>query len=184
MRLRVGDRAPLIDVQDITGSRVYVPDTKGRQTLVAFVRFAACALCNFRVHALSMRKSSFDRLGLDVVIVTESETELVRATLARGAPYAFVSDSDLVLFKSYALETSIMGTLKSFGRSKEIELGREIMAKHEHEAPREGTWTRMPAEFLVDPSGVLKLAHYARDAGDHPDLDAIEALARGVSVAS
>jgi peroxiredoxin len=40
-----------------------------------------------------------------------------------------------------------------------------------------GSMTTMPADFLIDASGAIRLAYYGRDEGDHPPFDAIKRFA-------
>ena len=40
-----------------------------------------------------------------------------------------------------------------------------------------GSITSMPADFLVDRSGVIRVAYYGRDEGDHLDFEKVKRFA-------
>ena len=42
--------------------------------------------------------------------------------------------------------------------------------------PMKGSMTTMPAEFLVDREGIIQLAYYGADEGDHLDFEEVKAF--------
>ena len=58
MRIQPGQPAKNFTSQDILGHSVALPDYKGQRLMLSFYRYAACPLCNLRMHHLYFLKSA------------------------------------------------------------------------------------------------------------------------------
>src|SRR5688500_13096467 len=59
----------------IEGDTFRLSDLKGKKIFLSFYRNGACALCNLRVHEISVRQKDFDQAGIKIIAVFESSIE-------------------------------------------------------------------------------------------------------------
>ncbi len=78
MKLQHGMSAPAFETLDLFGNPISLVAYRGHPLLLSFLRNAACALCNLRVHQLIERHADFQRAGLAVVVVFESPAAAMR----------------------------------------------------------------------------------------------------------
>jgi peroxiredoxin len=177
MTIRPGDPTPPFSTHDIVGRPVDLTALRGGPVLLTFLRNAACALCNLRVHELIERHEAHRRAGLSVIAVFESPAESMREYVGRqDAPFPLVADPEATLYSRYAVESS----------AAKVEATMAMPATHERVAAaaalgfeltqQEGSnFLRMPADFLIGADGTVLVAHYAQHVSDHLPLDAIDA---------
>ncbi len=174
MKLTVGDAAPQFEVQDIHGARLRLPDYSGRLLLLSFYRYAACPLCNVRVHRLVEAYPDLHARGLELVAFFESPREsIVRYVGKQDAPFPIVADPDRATYRDYGVESSWMKFAKGAARLKDLaEASRLGLVK----LRPEGDPHLVPADFLIDPSLRIHTAYYGADIGDHLPLEDIKAF--------
>lgn len=176
MRLKSGDRAPDFASNDIFGKRFELSALRGKHVLLAFHRFSSCPFCNFRVHQLRTRFRNYSSQGLNVVTVFESSEANLREGVAKqDVPFPIISNPDLSLYRTYGVENSRLGVLKTMihaastaKEAKKLGLVQPI--------EKEGDITRMPADFLIDPQGRIQTAYYGNHMSDHVDFQVIDAF--------
>ncbi len=97
---------------------------------------------------------------------------------AHQPSFPVIADPTFDLYKTYDVEASWMGMLRSLRQ-----IGRIIQAARQGYWPKpwQGPVNRIPADFLMAPDGHLVDVYYGTDAGDHmpPDL-AVDAFIRFV----
>jgi peroxiredoxin Q/BCP len=179
LKLNVGDLAPPFQTQDIDGRSIDLSTPRKGLLLLAFHRFAACPFCNLRIHELTSRYDAYERKGLRAIAIFESSVPNLRTGLAnRKLPFPVVSDPKRALYQQYGVEHSVLGVLRTIPHmgavtSETKKLG--ITPRVE----REGSISRMPADFLITPAGRIHTAFYGTNMNDHLDFAHIEdALAR------
>jgi peroxiredoxin len=134
-------------------------------------------MCNLRVHQMIQRYPEFQRMGLDVVAVFESPVASIHAHVGKqDPPFPVIADPDAVLYDLYGVEESADKVQRTIARPETagiIRLAAEAGFRLAHE---EGAnMNRMPADFLIGPDGLVRLAHYAEFVTDHLPFAEIKA---------
>ncbi|KIL42356.1 hypothetical protein SD70_01755 [Gordoniibacillus kamchatkensis] len=179
--LQPGMTAPAFRTLDLYGNAVSLDDFRGRKVLLAFFRNSACALCNLRVHHFIGRNPDWQRLGMDVVAVFESPEASMRSYVgSQNAPFPLIADPRAVLYDLYGVETSEEKSQATISDPATHTLAAQAAAAGFALTPEEGSnFHRIPAEFLIDGQGIVRIAHYGRLITDHLPLETIDRFAAG-----
>ena len=98
MRLEAGARAPDFTATDWQGSALRLDDVHGRRWL-AFFRYAACPLCNLRVHQMVKRHAEFAERGLSILAVFQSTAgSIARYVGQQRPPFPLLADPEERLY--------------------------------------------------------------------------------------
>ena len=100
-----------------------------------------------------------------------------RHTEGHHAPFPILADEAGTFYQRYRVERSVAGTLKGMIFRAPTLL--RAMGKGYLPTSLEGSLTTMPADFLIDEQGVIEVAHYGTDDGDHLPLEAVRAFSQG-----
>lgn len=176
-KIAPGDTAPGFVLPAIDGGTFDLASLAGRPYLLSFFRFASCPFCNLRVHELVQR---FSELGgrASIVAVFDSPLEnLQRHAQRHAAPFPILADETGGTYRAYAIERSLSGTLK--GMTLRAPTLLRAMSRGYVPTSLKGSFTTMPADFLVDEAGVVQTAYYGRDEGDHLGFDVVVKFSRG-----
>ncbi|THF73178.1 redoxin domain-containing protein [Cohnella fermenti] len=180
-QLQPGMAAPAFRTVDQQGNFLSLEHYRGRKVLLAFMRFSACALCNLRVHRLIGRYPEWQRQGLDVIAVFESPEANLRTHVgAQNAPFPLAADPASQLYDLFGVETSEEKVRLTLADANTKNCVEEAAAAGFALTPEEGSnFHRMPAEFLIDENGIIRLAHYSRLITDQLALEEIDRFAAG-----
>ncbi|TBL79474.1 redoxin domain-containing protein [Paenibacillus thalictri] len=178
-QLQPGNAAPLFQTVDHNGSSVRLEQYRGRKMLLAFFRNSACALCNLRMHRLISRYPQWREQGLDVIAFFESpETSLHAYAGKQDAPFPLIADPQARIYNLYGVEVSeqkVQATISDTFTKSAIAQAEAAGFKLTHE---EGSnFHRIPAEFLIDEDGILRVVHYNRLITDDLPLETIDRFA-------
>lgn len=175
MKKKVGDKVSNIRLTALDGKLFDMDSLKGRPFMLSFFRFASCPFCNLRMHELVSR---FNELGgqFTVVAIFDSPLDNLREHADRHhSPFPVLADEQGTYYAQYSIERSILGVLKGmFFRMPTMMRG---MLKGYVPLKIKGSMTTMPADFLVDETGVIRRAYYGKDEGDHLPFDEIKQFA-------
>ncbi len=174
MRLTSGDRARRIRLPAIDGLTFDTESLEGKPFMLSFFRFASCPFCNLRVRELVSR---YDELGCDFSIVAVFDSpldNLMRHVQRHRAPFPILADADNAYYKAYGIEHSVVGVLK--GMFLRMPTMLKAMFAGYLPTTLKGSLTTMPADFLIDRDGVIQVAHYGADEGDHLPFDTVKAF--------
>ncbi|MGB9128889.1 MAG: redoxin domain-containing protein [Thiobacillus sp.] len=175
MKKKVGDKVSNIRLTGVDGAVFDLSSLKGRPYMLSFFRFASCPFCNLRMHQLVSR---FDELGgrFTVVAIFDSPLDNLREHTDRHhSPFPILADEHGTYYAQYGIEHSILGVLKGmFFRMPTMMRG---MFKGYVPLKIKGSMTTMPADFLVDESGVIRRTYYGQDEGDHLPFDELKRFA-------
>ena len=173
-RLRPGGISPDFQAEIWDGRAFELKSMRGKKIWLAFFRYASCPLCNLRVHEMIQKHETLKKLGVEVVTVFQSPKESIAEYVGtQKPPFPLISDPDEKLYRLYGLEASKLAflhpgnlplLLKAFGLG--FKMGR-----------REGTITRIPADFLINPDGSLHTVFYGDKIGDHIPIDLVTRFA-------
>ncbi len=171
-RLFPGTPAPEFTATTWEGERVELAQLRGRKLWLAFFRHVNCPFCNLRIHEMQQRANKW-RTQLQIVAVFQSP-----AAKFQGAPmrvdtwYPLISDPEEALYRLYGLSASMKAVLTpAIGVAL-------ILAAVQGYLPKaaDGTFGRIPADFLIDAEGVIADAFYGSHIADHIPLAQVEAF--------
>ncbi len=181
MKKKAGDKVDDIRLQALDGTVFDLSSLKGRPFMLSFFRFASCPFCNLRMHELVSR---FDELGdqFTIVAIFDSTLENLREHAERHhSPFPVLADARGIYYSQYGVEHSVTGVLKGMIFRMPSMLY-AMFGKGYWPLKIRGSMTTMPADFLVDASSVIRVAHYGKDEGDHLPFDEIKQFATRASV--
>ncbi|WP_242371130.1 peroxiredoxin-like family protein [Anaeromyxobacter sp. SG26] len=162
MKLRVGDRAPAVVLEALDGSRLQCQVPRG-PVVVSFTRHAGCPVCQLHVGRIAAAMPEFEALSCAVWMVFQSAPARLQAAMAEWRPgFLAVADPGAVLYDAFGVGASLSGYLHP--RSM-LALVRATRAGKRHRR-FEGRETQMPADFVLDRTGRIVLAHVGRSVGD------------------
>ncbi len=169
-RLAQGDAAPEFDVTDLEGRRRRLSDYRGRKVLVSFYRYAACPLCNLRVHELSKHREAFQRRGLDVLAFFHSPEKSMKKHLERHPmPFPIVADPHGAVAGAYGVESSLAAVAVAFVHPRAL----TALVKGFMPGKPEGNKLLVPADFLIDEGQRVAEAFYAPNIVQHIPIERI-----------
>jgi len=173
MKMTAGDKVKNIHLPSLDGSTFDLVSIKGKRYLLTFFRFAGCPFCNLRLHNLV---AHFDEFGPNFTIVgifDASLQDLQRHARKHNAPFTILADESNSYYKEYDIRRSLTGTLKG-AVVKFPSVLYSMFVKGYFPTSIGGNVLTMPADFLVDEEGIIKLAHYGKDEGDHISIETIK----------
>jgi thioredoxin-dependent peroxiredoxin len=178
MRLVLGQMAPTFATRDLYGRAVALHDYRGAYVLLSFYRFAVCPVCNVRMHYLAQRAEAYRRRGLYFMACVESSPENAHFYLDRVSyPFPLIPDLGGDLYHTYGVGSSVFGIVKglltrqrAYRDAAHLHLGGWDIRRFD------GTFGRLPADFLIGPDGRLLLAYYGHDQGDFLTLDELNVI--------
>ena len=174
--IKVGDNIEHFILPTHEGEQFDSGSFAGRRALLAFMRFARCPFCNLRIHRLVELSPSLPE-GFLIVAVFESSTEGLREAAARHhAPFPILADEKGEVHRRYGITQSFGGLMKGMIMRMPTLLKAIIIHRY-WPFPISGSMTTMPADFLIDEKGIVRMAHYGRDEGDHLPLEEIVSFA-------
>lgn len=171
IQLTTGDIAPIIYSKDLWGNELNVPN-QNQWFFLSFHRFATCPFCNLRTNELIRNYPRFQEKQIEIISIWPSKKELL---LEHSSPefsvFPILSDEKKHFYKAYGVtESSLIGGLKMILHPRLIW---QAMSKNSKKIAIDSDPTQLPASFLIDPQGTIRMAYYGEHYGDHPKIDAI-----------
>ncbi len=174
MRRTPGEKATRIKLPAIDGSTFDTDSLEGKPFMLSFFRFASCPFCNLRLHELAKRFAEFGD-DFSIVAVFDSPLDnLVHHTEGHKAPFPILADDSNRYYKEYGIEHSLSGVFK--GMLLRMPTLIRGMFKGYVPTTIKGSMTTMPADFLIDMNGIIQVAYYGRDEGDHLPFEQVKAF--------
>jgi thioredoxin-dependent peroxiredoxin len=165
-RLTVGQQAPDFSAALLDGTNLSLSQLRGKPVWLAFFRYAACPLCNLRVHQLtSVWPTIFAKRDFVMLAVFQSQpVKLERLVERHTPPFKIVCDPQLELYTTYQLERSMKGIM-----GKDVRKG--MVEAYKAGIPVIQMWDppadRVPADFLIDRDGMIRSAFYGENIAQH-----------------
>ena len=171
MTLKAGDKAPDFELECLDGTTVRLSDFRGKKLFLSFYRFASCPFCNLRVHAIGELYPQI-QTEMEVLGVFESSLDVLQDYMPRhGLPFKVASDTKAQSYVNYGVGHSFSGMLS--GMFLRMPTLIKAMFKGYLPLTIDSSLTRMPADFIIDEEGIVLVAYYAKDEGDHLNTEAI-----------
>lgn len=163
MRLETGTEAPDFTTKDLDGNEVSLSGLRGKPVWLSFFRYAACPLCAYRVHELLAQwDHRFGAYDFTLLTVWQSKPEKLEEIRERHTPhFTLIPDPEMNVYAAYGVEKGL-GKMKGFGGMLEGMKGARKIGVPLMRA-WEGPPTRAPADFLIDPDGILQVSFYGEN---------------------
>ena len=171
MSVSRGDLAPEFEATTYDGKPLSLQSYRGAKLWLSFYRFASCPLCNYRIHELMTRYKQFSDGGVRIVGVMQSAPDQIAAyAKKRKAPFPIVADPGRELYKKYGVTPSFAGMLHArvFGTAF------KAMFKGIFPGVPNAPLAMVPADFLIDPEGMVWSAYYGKAVSDHIPFTTVE----------
>jgi len=176
MKRKSKDVVTSLKLPAIDGTFFDLDDLKGKRYLLSFYRFAACPFCNLRIHEMVTRYKEFPKDFIIVAIFDSPLDNLQRHADKHKAPFPILADEQNTYYRAYGIERSWLKTIRGvFIRMPS--LLKSMFIKGYIPWTFKGKLNTMPADLLVDEHGVIQVAHYGKDEGDHLSFEQIKAFA-------
>jgi peroxiredoxin len=171
-----GDTAIPIRLPGLDGAVFDLASQQGKPYMLSFFRFASCPFCNLRMHELVTRSGELPD-GFNIIAVFDSPLDnLQRHAGKHRAPFPVLADQDKHYYRLYGISHSVTGVMKGMLlRMPRLLYG--MLVKGYLPLTIKGSMTTMPADFLIDGNGIIQLAHYGRDEGDHLPFEQVRQFA-------
>ena len=150
--------------------KTFHPQLSDKGNVLMFSRYIGCSVCQMKLMEMNDDYKKFEAQGIKVFFVLQSRTETTKPKLDElNIPFDVIIDTEKELYKLY----SIPAAKSKAGLVSPKVLGMIKKAKDlgiEH-GEYEGEELQLPAVFVIDGAGNIKLAHYAKNLGDLPSTD-------------
>ncbi len=174
--LQVGDQAPDFELQDMTGQPVHLQAFwQDGPALLLFWRHYGCSCGIERVRRLKQEYEHYLKLGVTVISIGQGEPE--RAALyaqTHGLPCRMLCDPTYHVYEAYDLLEGQASQILFDTSDDLLRCESEAavkLAEGRHGTPRalvDSPW-QLPGEFVVDRSGIIRLAYRYQYCEDWPN---------------
>ncbi|MFR0747239.1 peroxiredoxin-like family protein [Hungatella sp.] len=153
-------------------------ETKGTRTVLLFLRYWGCTLCQLDIHLL---KEGYDKIrfaGGQVKVILQSDPENIAASSGgpNALPFEIICDPQMALYRRFDIQPA-KSKLGLAGKQALYKLAsaEKLGLKH---GLYEGDELQLPAAFIIDSEMQVLYAHYGKNAGDIPSVDQLAELLR------
>ncbi len=171
--ITAGQLAPSFNAVTFKGEPINLEDFRGQKVWLAFHRWASCPLCNLRIKEVRARYKEFQDQGILMITVFQSPPENIANYVGKDdPPFAIITDPDLLLYDIYGVRPNWFGLFypRLFLRAIRGALAGYLSLTID------GPLAMIPADFLIDPEGLVWKAYYGQAASDHIDFDDVVAF--------
>jgi peroxiredoxin len=180
-RLSSGARIETRRLHTIEGREVRIPAEAGI-THLQFRRFAGCPVCNLHLRSFVRRRAELEQAEIKEVILFHSPDDALREH-SGGLGLDIVGDPAKILYRAFGVEAgkralADVRAWPTIARAVAASLG-DILFNGASIPPvnPQGGRYGLPADFLIDPSGLVLASHYGQHADDQWSVDEVLALA-------
>jgi thioredoxin-dependent peroxiredoxin len=175
VKLQANQPLPDFMVKDVKGNIISNSSLQGKKTIIIFERFVGCPVCNAHVHQLMQSYPNLKEKGVELVVVYESSPEnLMRYATTEEIPFTLIADPDGTLYNTFGVTKSMGKVMKGFmfkgGKTVAQEGEKAYKGKYE----KDGSMSRLTAEFLINTDGTIANAHYAKYLNDNLPIETIK----------
>ena len=174
--LQVGDLAPDFELKDTSGQLVHLRDfwSKG-PALILFWRHYGCSCGVDRAKLLQNEYADYIKLGASVVVIGQGDPERSKDYSEKhDIPCPVLCDPTYRVYEAYDLLEGKPSQIIYDAPDEYLRIDYETGAKLQQS--RQGTegalvdspW-QLPGEFVVDQSGIIRLAHRYQHCEDWPN---------------
>lgn len=174
-QLSAGSKLAPFAVPDMNGVNIAVPDSQSKWTHLQFRRFAGCPICNLHLRSVVQRQNEIASAGIREVIFFHSAAEALRP-YESDLGLTVIPDPERIWYKKFGVEKSLGGLLhpKSIGAALTGLTGKGLAASLNLSEDHTG----LPADILLDASGLVRAVKYGTNANDQWSVDELLSLAK------
>ncbi|WP_422359919.1 redoxin domain-containing protein [Reichenbachiella sp.] len=178
--LRGNIKAPNFDLEDIFGNKINLRNYRGKRVFVGFFRHAGCPFCNLRVNKLESAQAQLKEKNMEMIFFFESTKMRLLASKYHTDIHTIpmIADPEKETYNLYGVENSPLKSAKSHFMSLiQTAIKAKLKSLPVHWMADNESINTIPAEFLIDEEGVIRVVHYARDLTDELSTDLITQFA-------
>ncbi|MDE1998778.1 MAG: AhpC/TSA family protein [Burkholderiales bacterium] len=180
-RLTPGRRLAPLQLKNLQGASVVLPDPSVAFIHLQFRRFAGCPICNLHLRQMVERVGELRAAGIKEVVFFHSSAEAMRPYQG-DLPFDCIADPGKVYYKRFGIESSWWGMLHPKNLPAVLKGMTGPFPTH-LSAGGEAGHAGMPADFLIDRMGVVQACHYGSYADDQWSVDHLLDLAEQAHLA-
>ena len=173
-KLVVGEKFPNFTVNTAFENGLTIEKiVDGKPTMFVVLRYIGCTVCRYDVHMLTVRHNEFAEKGTNIVVVMQSNPEIVQRDLNGGTlPFHLICDEAQEIYKTLEINAA-KDKMELLGDGLEAlqAKGAKAAAAGFVHGDYEGVEEQLPAFFYVDADLTVKEAHYAKSIMDMPTVD-------------
>ena len=174
--LQVGDSAPDLQLQDATGKAVHLRDAwRDGTALLLFWRHYGCSCGHHRAKRLQAEYARYVALGTQVVVIGQAGPERSMSYAQKhDLPCPVLCDPERHVYEAYGLlegqPSQIVFDAPDEFLLRDYEAGKRLQLSRlgTDAALVDSPW-QLPGEFVVDRSGIVRLAYRYQHCEDWPD---------------
>lgn len=142
--------------------------TGGKPTLLLFLRYSGCPLCQLDMHQLAAHYGELEAVGGRALVVLQSDPAALAAQLGteKALPYTIVCDPEKKLYEQLAVWPAA-SQMELMGPGLMEKLA-QVQAQGIEHGAYEGDELQLPAAFAVDGGLKVTYVHYGQGLGDTP----------------
>jgi peroxiredoxin len=179
-KLSAGDQFPDFEFHTANGLDLKAHEVikKAGKTVFWVLRYVGCTSCRYDIHVIKERYGEFKNLDSQVLVVLQSQPEIVLADLKGDeVPYEIITDPEQKIYRRFSIEPAAakegLRPLDPEGIKKLDEKREKIKAAGFVHGIYEGDENQLPALFIVGRDGTVLYAHYAASIIDLPSVDEV-----------
>lgn len=177
MKLSAGMKMPEIMYDTAYESGLsYLEKIKGQKAAIIFLRYYGCTVCQLDLLELKENYEKFTQKNVILNVVLQSDPLSLREKLnADPLPYEIICDPKEELYKRFDIKPAA-SMLKLAGGVKTIAKINKAKKRGLEHGEYEGEELQLPALFIIDETGTIVYAKYAKNLGDLPSAEEIAAM--------
>ncbi|MDQ8186018.1 AhpC/TSA family protein [Pelagicoccus sp. SDUM812002] len=160
-KLSVHSQVPFSHLISIEGENVEIPSKTHAFTHLQFRRFAGCPICDMHLQSFAAGASLLAENHIREVVFFHSSAEALLRYNSK-LPFHVIADPDKTHYKSFGVESSLRSVLHPSAIWQGL---RGVIQKGLGLSLKNGP-LGLPADFLIDDSGVLVAVKYGVHAYD------------------
>ena len=170
-RVRTGHKAPDFSYITRDGQSGQAADlfAGNGKTLLCFLRYAGCTVCQYDIHQLTELTDALNERGIKPTVILQSSPE--NANKLGTLRFPVICDPDEKLYKIYSIMPAI--EKKALITSSGLDRIEAATAAGYHHGEYEGNENQLPALFVINSQGTVEYAKYLTDVDIQPALDQI-----------
>ncbi len=180
--LQVGDSAPDFELLDFHGQPRRLSEFwNGAPALLLFWRHYGCSCGRARAKRLQEEYAKYIELGANVIVIGQGEPERAKAYAEKfGLPCPVLCDPSFKVYAAYDIlegkTSQILFDADDEFLQCDLEAGRKLQASRigTEKSLVDSPW-QLPAEFVVDKNGMIRLAYRYQYCEDYPNPLVLEA---------
>lgn len=146
-----------------------------KPTAIMFLRYLGCTTCQLDLKDLKENYNLFTQKGAQVLVVMQSSEQTIKKEINETTfPFKIALDPAMQLYKEFEIlpAKNKLG-LASVATIKKVNAAKKAGLQH---GEYEGEELQLPAVFVVDKTGNITHAHYAKNLGDMPNATELAEL--------